>query len=162
MKVATRLDPAKRNGTLEIVEHRPWIGRCRRRDARSEPRGRGGSVGKGFAMDSWTLDLMNVRSRRMPRIGQLIVMALATAAVSLVVQDPVIAAVQDSIQLRSAVPTTAESRHPKEPEFLVRTARVPIFVDINLGASGGTPTVPVDVVDRVVATLDANPRRLIT
>ncbi len=114
------------------------------------------------AMNMRNADQLNGRNRPKSAARSLLALVLAAAATSLAPQESATAMLQVGLRIRNAASATAKPNQADEPRFLVQAARVPIFVDIDLGGAGGTPAVPDDAVDRIVAALDANPRRLIT
>lgn len=90
-------------------------------------------------------------------------MASATGmaiAAALMCMAPATSGSQDEIRIKNISSLDSSSMPAEAPGFLVRTARVPIFVNIDLGG-GGAPRLPETAVDDVVAMLDANPRRLV-
>lgn len=113
-------------------------------------------------MDIFSRSRSKEESRRLPRVLLWSLRALAVTAVGLALQNPV------SFAIQNAVPTdhlTIETKRPIQAgtsDYLVRVAKPPIVVEIDLGGTMGAPAVPDDAADRVVAAIDANPRRLVT
>ncbi len=84
-------------------------------------------------------------------------MAIVAALMSMA---PATSGSQDEIRIKNISSLDSSGMPAGAPGFLVRTARVPIFVNIDLGG-GGAPRLPGTAVDDVVSMLDANPRRLV-
>lgn len=68
---------------------------------------------------------------------------------------------QDALRIRP-VGTASRGADDSSSRMVVRRARTPIFVEIDLGGEAGVPGVSRDAVARIMETIDANPRRLIT
>ena len=103
-------------------------------------------------------------TNRSPRfLGHAVVSASfscgALAATLLCAGSPAVA-IQDEIRIRNLSSAQADVSSDSVSSFLVRTARVPVFVDIDLGGTGA-PRIAETAPAEVAAALDMNPRRLV-
>lgn len=107
-----------------------------------------------------SLNGISVRSVRY-RLPSVAVVVAMTVVYSLMSQFS-LGGAQVDIRITQAAGRSTVLAESTVPRTVIRSARVPRFVEIDLGATSGRPAVPEEAVEKIVRVLDENPRRLVT